>query len=172
MIRNLSGLGGDALQEGAAEGIADAEEDKDDERHDERDKRDHRDDAGAALRSQRARSPLAWCAEQFGDQVDRSCREHGPFLLQADVRARRRGADRARSRWDTPPTLLARSASVAGGSARGFGAQVKTAADRRGRSARSMPAASLSSRIDSTATVPSGIEDASAAMPGALWAPS
>ena len=49
---------------------------------------------------------------------------------------------------------------MAGGSARGFGARVKTAAESRGSSARSMPAASLSSRIESTATVPSGTEAA------------
>ena len=47
---------------------------------------------------------------------------------------------------------------MAGGSARGLGARVKTAALSRGSSARSISAASLSSRIDSTATVPSGTE--------------
>ena len=160
------------LQEGAAEGVAEGEEDQDHERHDERDERDHREDAGAALRSQRARPPRAGCAEQVGDEVDRAGREHGAARA-ASSRARstaRRGSGSISER--TPPTLLAREASVAGGSARGFGRAVKTAADSRGSSARSIPAASLSSRIDSTATVPSGSEAASAAIPGGLWAPS
>ena len=58
MIRKPSGRGGGALQEGAAERVADAEEDQDDERHDERDQGDHREDTGAAVRSQRARPSL------------------------------------------------------------------------------------------------------------------
>ena len=72
----------------------------------------------------------------------------------------------------TPPTFDARSASVAGGSARGFGARVKTAALRRGSNAFNIAAASLSSKMDTTATVPSGTDSAKAAIPGALCAPS
>ena len=61
---------------------------------------------------------------------------------------------------------------MAGGSARGFVEAVNTAPAHLGSSARSIAAASLSSRIDITATTPSGSASASAATPDGLWAPS
>ena len=73
----------------------------------------------------------------------------------------------------TPPTFDARSASVAGGSARGFGARVKTAARRAAAAARAASRPRPCRRgWTARPRCPRARTRASAAIPGALCAPS
>ena len=107
-------------------------------------------------RAGRAHAPsVPRSAEQVGHEVDRAGRQHGA------VGARQRAGARDRAprigRLDrpagTPPSCPASEASVAGGSARGFArAREHRAARACGSSARSIAAASLSSRTETTAT--------------------
>ena len=106
-----------------------------------------------ALEASRCRSPDA---TQVGDQIDRPGRQHDPVgagELVARARARPGGSAHdlgadAALRADGRGT-----ASVAGGSARGFGVWCSRARRTYGSSVASIAAASLSSSIETTATI-------------------
>ena len=104
-----------ALEEQPPEGVAQPEEDQDHQRHDDRDEGDHREEPGLVAFAHglhHGRAADAPLAQQVGDEVDRSRREHrpggaglGPGALE---RAARVGLDLRRRAAELAPERLER----------------------------------------------------------------
>jgi hypothetical protein len=97
-------------------------------------------------------TPAPRVAQQVGDQVDRAGGEHDAVLARELARARERGVRVGSPTSPAPPIWPASEASVAAGSARGLVQAVQTTRVAVCEQPREHPAASLSSRIETTAT--------------------